>query len=507
MFRTIRAFAFAILLSALAAARVSAQASPYVALDDPELPRFEHFVARGDVADPSPFIRPFLRADAVRVLALADTAPGSATGRLIHDLHERWTDITSESWYSIGARAGAQAYSHARRDALHPAGPRGARPYAEVPLMAAYGNLILVARPAVEPRVTDDPDWPGRPDVKVAGRLVDGYVSAQFKFARLVYGQLDQNWGPVGVAGIPLSNYGYERQGLGLEIGSRALKLSAFAEELRDGPDSSGQIVHRYYFVHRLTARLSDRVLLAAWEGNVIAGAGRNFETRYRNPVALGYLTNTIGLGDDRGNEMLGLDVHWRAFGRTTLEAQLALDDFYYQRRYENRDRYGLTLAAFGPLGTRMAWRGLYTQVSSLALRAFDRSENFTDAGVGLGRNFSDNDQLSLFATMPAGRHWLLTPELTLFRQGEGRINDPYPTFGSPELQSTPTLFIGTVERTYRAALGVSGREGPFDLTANAGFHHVVNSGHQAGVSLNRFEGRLQATIGLTRRGSLRTDE
>jgi hypothetical protein len=30
---------------------------------------------------------------------------------------------------------------------------------------------------------------------------------------------------------------------------------------------------------------------------------------------------------------MLGLDAHWRAFGRTTLEAQLALDDFYYQRR------------------------------------------------------------------------------------------------------------------------------------------------------------------------------
>jgi len=41
------------------------------------------------------------------------------------------------------------------------------------------------------------------------------------------------------------------------------------------------------------------------------------------------------------------------------------------------------------------------------------------------------------------------------------------------------------------------------DLTANAGFHHVVNAGHEAGTSLNRFEGRLQVTIGISRRGAL----
>nr|MBA2627719.1 hypothetical protein [Gemmatimonadales bacterium] len=425
----------------------------------------------------------------------------------IHGLRERWTEPAAESWYDVGARAGMQAYSHARRDPLHPAGPRGARPYAEAPLMVAYGNVIMVTRPAVEPRVTRDPDWPGRPDVKVAGRLIDGYISAQFKYLRLVYGQLDRNWGPVGVPGIPLSNYGYERQGLGIEIGSRTLRLSAFATELRDAPDSAGQVAHRYYFVHRLAARLSKRLDVAAWEGNVLAGAGRNFETRYRNPVSIGYLTNTIGLGDDRGNEMLGLDVRWRAFGRTTLEAQLALDDFYYQRRYENRDRFGFTVAASGPLASTAAWRALYTQVSSLALRAFNPTENFTDAGVGLGRNFSDNDQITLTAAVPVLGHWVVTPELTILRQGEGRINDPYPAFGSAELQATPSLFIGTVERTYRAAIGVTGRRGPLDLTANAGLHRVVNSGHQPGVSLNRFEGRIQATFGFAQRGVLRGDD
>jgi hypothetical protein len=35
----------------------------------------------------------------------------------------------------------------------------------------------------------------------------------------------------------------------------------------------------------------------------------------------------------------------------------------------------------------------------------------------------------------------------------------------------------------------------------NAGFHHVVNSGHVPGNSVDRFEGRLQATVGLWRKG------
>jgi hypothetical protein len=63
------------------------------------------------------------------------------------------------------------------------------------------------------------------------------------------------------------------------------------------------------------------------------------------------------------------------------------------------------------------------------------------------------------------------------------------------------------VERTWRAAIGVTGRQGPVDLSANAGFHHVENSGHQPGVALDRFEGRLQLTIGLSHRRALSADE
>ncbi len=67
-----------------------------------------------------------------------------------------------------------------------------------------------------------------------------------------------------------------------------------------------------------------------------------------------------------------------------------------------------------------------------------------------------------------------------------------------------PQLFIGVVERTWRAAIDLRGREGPLDLHLNAGLHHVVNAGHQEGRTVNRFEGRLQATLGLSHRGVLR---
>jgi hypothetical protein len=120
-----------------------------------------------------------------------------------------------------------------------------------------------------------------------------------------------------------------------------------------------------------------------------------------------------------------------------------------------------------------------------------------------LGRNFDDMDQATVTATLPVGVRWLLTPELTLLRQGEGQLTDPFPN-SSGAAGDIPQLFIGVVERTWRAAVGVSGRQGPLDLRASGGLHHVVNADHQEGRTVNRFEGRLQVTLGISRGGALR---
>jgi hypothetical protein len=495
-----------VLVGGLAAAPLSAQGSPYIPLDDPRLPLLEHLISRGDIEDPSPMVRPFRRADVARALAAADTASGTVTSNLVHTLRTEFEPLDAPNSWELEGKAGGQGYTHARRDPLHPAGTGRVRPYVEARGQAIIGRFALVSRPVGEPRLIDDPDWPGRHAVKFVGRMAEAYISAQFGWGSLFYGQMDRNWGPVGLPGIGLSDYGYGRDAAGLDIGTRDLRLYALASGLRDEKNDSGQVIHRYFFAHRLGVRLSDRLRLAIWETNVLAGFDRNFDARFRNPVSLLLLANQYGLEEEGSNVLVGLDAHWRAFRRTTFQLQLGIDDIQYQNRSgpgRYPDRWAVTLAGFGPLGQELAWRALYTRATSLTFRTQNPFENLTDFGVGLGRNFADMDELTVSVSFPLARRWLVSPDLTLLRQGEGQINDPFPATAL-EAGQIPQIFIGVVERTYRVGLAIRGRQGPLDLEADAGLHHIVNWKHEEGRTVDRFEGRLQATLGLSRRGVLR---
>ena len=474
------------------AAPAVAQASPYVTLDDPRRPAFEHLVARGEVADPTPQQRPFRRRDAVAAL---DSAVARGTLRdtaLAAALRATWQDDSAEARWELALAAGGQGFTEARRDLLHPAGPDGVRPYAELRLLAAFGPIIAVSRPTIEPRLTRDPDWAGRRDLKVTGRHPEAYISAQFKYLELFYGQVEQNWGPGSFPGIGLSDAGYPRPGVSFALGSRRLRLVAQAATLADTTDGTGETINRYFFFHRISAQVTPRLDLALWETTVLAGPGRSFSPRYRNPVTLLLLANQYGLGAD-GNVMIGADLTWR-IGAGRILAQLGLDDFQYQPG-DVPNRYAFSLMAEGPLGRRLAWRAGYTQASSLAFRSNRPFEAFLDQGVGIGRNYADNDQLSVGVSAPVLHDWIVAPELTLLRQGQGRIVAPWPAV-SPA-GGTPTLFIGTVERTWRAAVDVAGRRGPLALRVNAGIHHVQHAGHVADRTRTAFVGRVQATLGL----------
>jgi len=481
---------------------LAAQVSGYIALDDSRLPLIEHLIATGAVADPSPFIRPFRRVDLIRVLSAADTSR-RGVAELVRRLAADFAVPNGESNWNVDLRGGAQTYTHARRDPLHPAGKGGIEPYAEAAVEVTAGPLVLVSRPALESRLLDDPDWTGRKNIDISVRMADAYLSAQWKPASLFYGEMAQNWGPVGITGLALGNESYPRPTFGLEAHFGPFRLTAQASELADATDSLDQVVHRYFFAHRLDWHASDRLHLALFETTVLSGVDRNFDGRYRNPVSLLLLTNEYGLGD-RGNVLVGLDASWRAVRAATFQAELALDDLQYQHRSGAQrypDRYAFTLSAFGPLAGALSWRALYSQVSSLAFRTTDQFDNFVDGGVGIGRNFGGNDQFTVRVGVPVAHSWLVTPELTYFRQGEGSLADPSPPRG-PISAATPTLFVGTVEKTFRAALGVSGSWRGVRLSADGGFHHISNFGHVAGASADRFEGRLFATLGFSKRGT-----
>ncbi|HET8650510.1 MAG TPA: hypothetical protein VFL95_10740, partial [Gemmatimonadales bacterium] len=389
-----------------------------------------------------------------------------------------------------------------------PAGKGDTRAYFSGRVDVVAGNLALVSRVLQEPRIRQDPDWPGVPDslgsVSIfccSWRFPEAYLSAQFEHVHLFYGQMERNWGPVGVPGIPLSTAVYSRPELGFELRFRTIQLQSTASQLQDA-DSSGAVIHRYFFTHRLGVRVTDRLSLALWETTVLAGRDRSFDARYRNPLTLLVLANEYGLAD-RGNTLGGLDVSWEADRRITLQGQFGLDDYAKRSSLEGHpSRYAFTIEAFGPLAKSMSYRALYTQASSLAFRTFNPFENFTDNGVGLGRNFADDDQTTVEVAIPVTPRWLVTPELTLLRQGEGSIDDPYPATREARL-ATPALFIGTVQRTWRAAVRVSGVEGPLRVQAQAGWHHITNAGHLSGNTDDQFVGEIMLTLGLGFRGVL----
>ncbi|HWA59176.1 MAG TPA: hypothetical protein VG692_18125 [Gemmatimonadales bacterium] len=496
-----------ILLLALLPTRLTAQASAYVPLDHPLLPLLEHLIVRGDVEDPSPAVRPFRQSDALLVLGRADTVGRPGLAAQVRLLAGAFDTLPRDAGWRVAARAGGQGYSSPRRDLTRPTGSGAVKPYAEIGLSARFGEAIAVSRPILEPRLADDPEWTGRRNLKVTGRMAEAYVAGQWRWVQVFYGQMERNWGPAGVDGIPLSGASYGRPEIGLVLGSGTVRLTALASDLRSTTDSLGTIYQRYFFAHRIDARLSRRLHLGLWETVVVAGEGRTFDGRFRNPVSLLLLANQYGLGDRENNLMIGLDWDWWAARGLLVSGQLAIDDLQYQHRSgptRYPDRYAFTLGVSGALGRAASWRALYTQVSSLAFRTFDPAQDFLDGGVGIGRTYDDYDQAVLRVGLPLRQRWIISPEVMLIRQGEGRIQAPVPPGNTTAAGDTPELFIGVRERSYRAGVSVSGSEGPLGLSASAGYLHRVNADNVDGRTRNRFVGQLTVTLGVTRGGTLR---
>jgi hypothetical protein len=487
------------------AAPLAAQGSPNIPLDDPRLPLIEQLILRGTVRDPAPMHRPLRRADVVRALEVADSEGAGGDSALVVHLLGQYREPGSASRWHVEARAGAQAFTRARRDLLHPAGPGGADPYADVRLEGVFGPVVAVSRPVIEPRLTDDPDWPGRRDTEITGRMIEAYLGLQFgQWGRFWFGQFDQNWGPIRYPAIVLSDFAYPRNYLGLDVGARDVRLLAQAGQLRDGTDTSGAVIKRYHVMHRLGVQLTRRFYASLWETTVFAGQDRSLEASFVNPLSLLLLSNQYGEGD-QGNIIIGTDVSWQVARSLTLQAQVALDDLQYQSiddstRYPNR--WAFTLVGFGPLGRRLSWHALYTQASTLAFRTTDPFETFADAGVGTGRGFPDMDLLQLTVSVPILERWLVSPDMALQRQGAARLGDPFPTTAD-DVRNTPSFLSKPVETTWRLGLTVSGRQGPLDLQATGGLHYLRNAGNVDGVSRTRFEARIQALLFLGTGGRL----
>jgi hypothetical protein len=468
------------------------EASPYLPLSHWSMPFVEHLIGAGRIADPSPLSRPFRVQEVIRALEAVDsnvvTGAEWAVVKLIRsDLVRRMRGPSAR----MDAHAAAAASSHARRDPLRAAGPGHGTFSGGAALTLYLGPAVFVSHPYFDTRLKWDPDYFGKKDRVIAGRAAEAYVSAQWRFGELFFGSVDRNWGPRFTEGLLVSPSPYSYDHFDVRIGTDGVYLEGLITQLDDIPDTSGVPNHRYFVAHRFVIRPPWNTTFALWEGTIVAGPDRQLEPWFANIFTLGILQQYDQ--NSQANNMLGVDVTTR-YKRTQLFASVLIDDIQVDKATAADNEppsYGLTIGAQGGI-KRYGWTAFYTQVSNLAYRTPNPAEAVMRRGVGLGRNFSDYDQLTLRGSMIAGPGGgvLLEPEVTLLRQGEGDFRLPYPSVA--QFDSTPTLFAGVVERTLRLAARGRVAHGRWILSGDGGAHLIDNAGHVQGAKRTRWVGRLE---------------
>ncbi|MFN2638413.1 MAG: hypothetical protein ABR585_15540, partial [Gemmatimonadaceae bacterium] len=114
-------------------------------------------------------------------------------------------------------------------------------------------------------------------------------------------------------------------------------------------------------------------------------------------------------------------------------------------------------------------------------------------AGVGLGRGFSDYDEVKLGADLALVPRTPLRLYVAHRRQGEGDYRAPYPQ--SANFASTPGIFSGVVMGVSRAAVSGATRWKDFEVSGDVGINHRTNDAHQAAVTRTGFAGRVKIAL------------
>ena len=375
-------------------------------------------------------VRPFRRADAVRVLAAADTAAERAAQRrrLIHALRgelRRSRRATSLAARRAGRRPGVQPHPP-RRPAS--ARPRRVRPYAEFTGEAAIGTVRSghpAGRGAAHRATT--PSGPAGRISSWRGAWPRPTSSAQFKYGSVFYGQMDRNWGPVGLPGIGLSNYGYRASRLAFDIGTRTLRARG------PGRSLAGQHRQRWADGAPLLLRPSaasagcrDRLRLGLWE--TVGVAGRR--PRLRRPATATrcqprYSGQPVRPRRPTATCCSALDAHWRACrpdharGPARRSTTSAVPEHggrqpVPQPLGAHRRRLRAHWAARSAGGRSIPRRPAWPSGRSTRSRT---SPTPASASAGTSTTWTSSRSRS---ACRRGTRWLLTPELTLLRQGEG---------------------------------------------------------------------------------------
>ena len=504
-----------VLALALAPASASSQASPYLPIDDIAYKYVDALMSRGVLKNLSLLERPY---PVARVRAAIDSIasfPANCDGSICsvtisgHRVIKSYLSALSTAIrrYELRnendarrapfrAKASFDFYATAQTSSLRELMLADWKDDVK-PGIAGYfvmggGHLAASVRAILDNRLNTDPEFAGRKDRSIAGRAEDGYIGGQWKYAEAAFGRVARSWGPIGFSGLQLGSDAYTYDHLYSRFGTDRIHLSTVIAKLDNYVLSPGVESSRYFSTHRLAFKRG------SWEGGLsesflYSGVGRGLEFSLVNPFNVYALSWRNEKTD--GNLSFGGDVAWHSRKMGNYSAQLLIDDIQIDRCdtvCHEPSSYGMTVSAEGiPASGDQKLFASYTRVSNLAYHTPTVGERYAIYNVGLGRGFSDYDEVK------AGLDLALIPRtpLKLYaayrRQGEGDYRLPYPD--KADYATTPGIFAGTVWKTAR--FGVSGAAmigRDFELIGDAGVNRSVNRFHTPGLRDTNFEGRAR---------------
>lgn len=498
------------IMLATISARTNAQASPYLPIDDISYKYVDALMSRGVLKGLSSLERPY---HVGRVRSALDSAIADSSSRstvvngylevLSHQISRyeiRRDGDESRPRDSFRAKASFDFYGTAQSSSLREL--MLADWHADVkPGVAGYfvmggGHLASSVRAILDNRLNTDPEFQGRKDRSIAGRVEDAYVEGQWKYAEASFGRLGRSWGPIGFSGLQLGNDAYTYDHFYGRFGTDRIHISTVIAKLENFVLSPGVESKRYFSTHRLGfSRGGFEAGLS--ESYLYSGTNRGLEFSLLNPFNVYALSWRNEKTD--GNLSFGGDAAWRTKRFGTFSSQLLLDDIQIDRCdtvCHEPSSYGLTVSAEGlPLAGSQRWFASYTRVSNLAYHTPNVAERYSIYNVGLGRGFSDYDETRLGTDLALVPRTPLRLYVAHRRQGEGDYRNPYPP--EADYDTTPGILSGVVWTTNR--IGLSGAtsiaKDLFEIVGDGGVNFSTNRFHVEGLDENRFEGRVRVTF------------
>jgi hypothetical protein len=308
-------------------------------------------IDEGALSRVDPLTRPFRLAALRRGVAEQDTLALSSAGRRALAWLRAELDAAADSTAAV-AELGQAFYANGRRDSFREGGASGTGTMGGAWVSVTRGPFVAVFNPAFENRLKDDPEYTGKTDRFIAGRLQAGYVAVTGEVGELFFGRTARNWGPGLFDGLELSPSAYATDMISGALRMGRFELTTIAQRLDDYDTTFAASVTRWFFAHRLAIRAGRGVWLAFTETGVYGGPGRGFEPAFHAPLNLGLLAefneNLLV------NVLWGIEGHARLGRALTIAAQGVIDDIQIDKEtlMDRRPTSGGS-----PSSSRRRWR------------------------------------------------------------------------------------------------------------------------------------------------------